>query len=105
MKYDKVYIVINEGEVAFASKDSELAHSYADNKEIEANQEVLADWDIDDPTDKDIMEAGFQAGYDGGCFEVEIVNISGLSEDDTIEISDGTEIDVSDILEKLEENE
>lgn len=105
MKYSIVYIVLNEGEVVYASEDKESAQAYADSKSFEASGDVLDDWDIDDPTDEDIMEASFQAGYDGGCYEVERVNISDLSDDDTIEISDGSEIDVSDILEKMQIDE
>ena len=101
MKYNTVYIVINEGEVEYASEDKEEAEAYADTKGYEARERVLNEWGNDDPSEKDIADADLQAGIDGDFYEVEKVNISGKSEDDTIELSDGTEIDVSDILEKL----
>lgn len=101
MKYNTVYIVINEGEVAYASEDKEDAEAYADTKGYEARKRVLNEWGNDDPSDEDIGEADLQAGMDGDFYEVEKVNISGKSEDDTIELSDGIEINVSDILEKL----
>lgn len=101
MKFSIVYIVMNEGEVVYASENKELAEAYADNQGYEARGRVLDEWENDDPSDEDIWEADFQAGYDGGCYEVQRVDISNLTDDDTVEILDGTEIDVSDILEKL----
>ncbi len=41
MKYNTVYIVINEGEVVYASEDKEDADAYADTKGYEARQRVL----------------------------------------------------------------
>lgn len=101
MKFSIVYIVMNEGEVVYASENKELAEAYAFNKGCKARERVLDDWENDDPSDEDIWEAGFQAGYDGDYYEVERVDISNLADDGTVEILDGTEIDVSDILEKL----
>ncbi|MEY8425069.1 hypothetical protein AALB52_20480 [Lachnospiraceae bacterium 38-14] len=101
MKYNTVYIVINEGEVVYASEDKEDADAYADTKGYEARQRVLSEWGNDDPSDEDVAEADLQAGMDGDYYEVKRVNLSNKSEDDTIELSDGTEIDVSDIIEKL----
>lgn len=101
MKFSIVYIVMNEGEVVYASEDKKLAEAYAENQGYKARERVLDEWGNDDPTDDDIGEADFQAGFDGDYYEVERVDISNLTDDDIVEISDGTEIDVSDILEKL----
>lgn len=73
MRNGKIYVVMNEGEVAYASTDKESANAYADTQGFEARARVLEEWGNDDP-----------------------------SEDDTVELPDGTEIEVSEILEKLE---
>lgn len=93
-----VYVVLREGEVVFASEDWEDAEGYAESKGFEARAEVLDEWGIDDPSEKDVFEADWQAGFDGDCYEVEAVDLSNLTEDDKVIVSDGTEIDVSDIL-------
>lgn len=102
MKYGIVHIVLKEGEVIFASEDYESANNYSSNLFLDATQEVLDEWGNDDPSEKDIDEAAFQAGYDGNCCEVESVDLTGLTENDVIELLDGTELDVSEIIDKLE---
>lgn len=96
-----VYVVLREGEVVFASEDREDAEGYAESKGFEARAEVLDEWGIDDPSEKDVFEADWQAGFDGDCYEVKAVDLSDLPEDDKITVSDGTEINVSDILSLL----
>ncbi len=103
MKYKIVYLIIKESDVVYASEDKESANGYAEEKNYKARIRVLKEWSIDDPTNKDIAEADYQVGYDGDFHEVKKVDISNLTEDDTIEIDDGTEIHVSDILENLDE--
>lgn len=105
MKYDIVYVVMCEGEVEFASTDEESAEGYADNQSYNARQEVLDEWGNDDPTEKDIAEADFQAGFNGDYYEVVKVDISNKTEDDMVELPDGNEVEVSDILEKLRTSE
>lgn len=102
MRNGKIYVVMNEGEVAYASTDKESANAYADTQGFEARARVLEEWGNDDPSEDDIAEADFQAGFDGDYYEVVKVDISNLAEDDTVELPDGTEIEVSEILEKLE---
>lgn len=101
MKYDIVYVVMCEGEVKYASTYEESANEYADNQSYDARQEVLDEWGNDDPTEKDIAEADFQAGFNGDYYEVVKVDISN-KEDDMIELPDGNEVEVSDILRKIE---
>lgn len=105
MKYDIVYVVMCEGEVLYVSKEEESAEGYADNQGYKARQEVLDEWGNDDPTENDIAEADFQAGFDGDYYEVVKVNISNLTENDMVEFPDGSEIEVSDILKKLRTSE
>ena len=101
MKYNILYIVMNEGEVEYASTDKERAEAYVDYQMYKARERVLDEWGNDDPTEKDIAEADFQAGFDGDYYKVVKVDISNLAEDDMIELPDGSEIEVSEILEKL----
>lgn len=65
----------------------------------------MDEWDIDDPTEDDIAEAGFQAGFDGGDYEIFELNISNLAKDDMVKLPDGDEVEMSYILEKLEADE
>lgn len=102
MRYGIIYVVTNEGDVVYASTDKESATAYADTEAIEARERVLKEWGNDDPSESEIAEADFQAGWDGDCYEVEKIDISNHTEDDTVELRDGTEIEMSEILEKLE---
>lgn len=101
MKYGIVYIVMHEGEVEYASTDRQSAKEYADNQMENGTVEVLNRWGNDDPTGKDIYEAAFQSGYEGDYYEVTKVDISNKTEDDTVELPNGIEIEVSEILKNL----
>lgn len=100
-KYGTVFIVVNEGEVVYASEDQEAANSFCANRMYAARESVLSDWENDDPDEDDIMEADFQAGFDGGFHEVEEIDLTGLSENEMTHLADGTEIDVDNILDLL----
>lgn len=102
MENEHLYIVINQGEVVFVSKDENEAHNYADEHNFNAQENVLGEWGNDDPTDEDIAQAAFQAGFDGEIYFVEEINSSDLEPDGSIECSDVSEIDVTDILDLLE---
>lgn len=101
MKYNNVYVVMREGDVVYASTDKEMAEAYADSQMYNAREAVLDEWGNDDPTEEDIAEADFQAGFDGDYYEVIEVDISNKTEDDALELPNGDEVDVSDIFEKL----
>ncbi len=106
MKYNIVYVVIHEGMVEYASTDKDFAEEYAFGHNAEARQDILDEWGVDGaPTEKDIAEADFQAGFDGDFFEVVSLDISNLTKDDMVNLPDGYEIEVSCILEKLETSE
>lgn len=102
MKHSIIYVVVNEGDVVYASADKESANAYADTKEIEARERVLEEWGNDDPSESELVEADYQAGFDGDSYEVQKIDISNQTEDGTVELQDGTEIEMSEILEKLE---
>jgi hypothetical protein len=105
MKFDIVYAVMCEDQVEYASTAKEYAEEYADSQRYKARQEVLDEWGNDDPTEENIAEADFQAGFDGNYYEVVKINLSGKTEDDVVELPDGDEVEVSDILEKLRTSE
>lgn len=104
MKYGIVYVVICDGEIVYASTDKSSAIAFANDESYAARQATLDEWDNDDPTPEDIAEADYQAAYDGDYYEVARLDISNKKEGDMVKHS-GDEYDVSDILEKLEENE
>lgn len=104
MEYDEVYIVINEGELVYASTDKDSADAYAESKGYEARTQALDDMGIDDPTEKDIADADQLAGY-GGYYDVQVISLYGKEDDDCISLEDGTELCVWEIKEKLEENQ
>lgn len=104
MKYGIVYIVMHEGKVEYASTDRQAAEEYAGAQMENGTVEVLNKWGNDDPTEKDISEAALQSGYEGDCYEVIEVDISNKTEDDeddTVELPNGIEIEVSEISKKL----
>ena len=105
MKYQTIYVVFNEGEVQYASVNEEDAEGFATTRGLEGRQHILEEWGNDDPSETEIAEADFQAGFDGYCYEVEAVNLSGLTEEDTVELLDGTVVDVSDILAKMDDDD
>lgn len=105
MEYCIVYVVMHEGVVQYVSTDEDSAEGYAISQSLNAGQAVLDEWDIDDPTEDDIAEAGFQAGFDGGDYEIFELNISNLAKDDMVKLPDGDEVEMSYILEKLEADE
>ena len=96
-----VYIVLRDGKAVFASENREYAYGYMESKGLEAREAVLNEWGIDDPSEKNLLEADWQAGYNGDHYEVEAIDLSNRTRDDKVLASDGTEINVSDILSLL----
>lgn len=95
-----LYLAMRDGECEYASASKMEAENFVEQQYEQATNEVLNEWGIDDPSVEDIDEAAFQAGYDEN-YEVVKVDMSKKTEDDTIELPDGNEVEVSDILEKL----
>jgi hypothetical protein len=102
--FNVVYVVINEGEPVYASKGKSEADAYAFEKNRDANNRALGELGVDDPDIDDCAMAGYKAGYDGEYYEVKRVNLQGKCEDDSVELDDGTEVDVYDINELLKLN-
>lgn len=104
MKFSKVYVVTKIDEIVFASEDIDEARGFAESKHYEARKNVLNDWGNDDPDERDLADAEWQAGADGEFYEVAEVDLSNKSEDDKVELDNGEEIEVAEILEKLNHN-
>lgn len=102
-KIEKVFIVINDGCPVFASYDKEDADNYAATMNDNEIDEALSEMGIDDPDEKDIDDAAFKAGYDN-YFGVESGNIAGKSDDDEIELSEGSEVNVGEIRDLLKKS-
>lgn len=100
-KTGSIFFIYNHKEVVFSSERQEEAEEVLLNMCSKGTDKVLAGWGIDDPSEKDMAEAGFQAGYDA-CYELGKVNISSLDEEGQIKLPDGFECEVGDVLEKLE---
>ena len=100
---EKIYIILNEGEVIYVSEDKDSAVQYMYNKIYENSNKVLSEWGNDDPTSEDVDEATIQAGCDYGDYDIKTVAISNLDKE-TIDFSDGTEIYSDDIFEKMDKN-
>lgn len=83
-----VYVVTSEGEVVYASRDKETAEAYADGQMYKARDEALEEMGCDDPSEKDIAEADWMAGYDGGVYEVYKVNLDEYKSGDTVIIGE-----------------
>ena len=95
------YVVMSEGDVKGAFETKSEAYAFENDQNLKARERVLQDWGMDDPEEKDLCEASFQAGRDGDYYETVRVDLTGKDEDDMVVLPDGTEIDVSKILDNL----
>lgn len=97
-----VYIVVNEGEVVFASKDEDEANNFSDTRDYQNRADALKEMGCDeDASESELAEAGFWAGYECGVNEVYCVNLAKYKEDDEICIG-SDEISYNDIVSVLE---
>lgn len=104
MKFNIIYVVINQGEVMYATTSQQDAEGYADEQNYKAREAVLKDFGNDDPSYEDIAEADFTAGFYGDYHEVVTVNIANKTEDDMVILPDGDEIEVSELIKNLKRN-
>ena len=98
-----IYIVLNEGELVYASYDEDEANGYAYSHTQEGVNATLEEWGNDDHTDKDLEEAAFHNGFDGGFYSVIEVDVDDADEYGNITLDDGTEVCVEDILDIIEQ--
>ena len=105
----QVYVVINEGEAVFATNNEEVADAYAENAIDNCVYDTVEECgrDIDDLTPEELEEMSFMSGFDGGYYEVQSFELDIENRDnnpDTVELDDGTELDVDDIFDVYEES-
>lgn len=96
-----LYIVVNYGEILFASHEKEEAEAFAENESFKAMTRALKELDIDDPSEKDYDDAFFKAGQDEGSYEIFPINLKDADENGIIELEDGTEVEINEILKIL----
>ena len=100
-----VYVVINEGDVVYVSDDEENARAYAENQWDASVNETAKDMGLDLNEESGVLKAAWQAGSDGGTFEVGKIDLDNYQEDDVITVSlengDEADIDYNDICELL----
>lgn len=104
----KVFIVVNEGEIVFASKDSELAQGYCDDANMQGTEEEVEESgrDIEDLTDSELAEFSFMSGYNGGYHYCEEIVLDDNADDDSVyTTSEGDEFTKSEILEAIESSD
>ena len=101
MGYGIVWIITREYEFVDAFETEEEAEWYKDDKATEILQRELDEAGIDDPTEEDIEEASILAGFNGDCYEMECVDISGLGEDEEIHLANGDSLEIEEIIDAL----
>lgn len=109
MAKKKISLVVNEGEIVFASYNKSDAEDYAYNRSEEDLNEMCEDDDIDiDGLDEDEL-AGlfFKSGYENGCYDVhtEMVEMDDENDEIEYELPDGTTYFLSDVVEVLDDDE
>ena len=106
-----VHFVLNEGEIVFASNNQEAVENYAVNKCDDAILEEAEDRgiDADDLDDDELGELAFMAGYNGGCYITDSIEIpADMDLDDTFEDCEGsthTFGDLDDVYSDIDEDE
>ena len=96
--YKDVYVIINEGDLVYATYNKEDAISEAEFLTDTSIKDTAEnnDWNVNDPSEYD--KAIIQNGIDGGLYKVYKVSATNLLEDTEYELSDGTVISVNDVL-------
>lgn len=96
---DKLFIVVNEGDVVFASTDPEEADGVKERLINEGIEEEIEDSgrDIDDLTDEEYAEFAFSNGFNGGHHYTAEVEVSRDDLDKEITTDEGDTLTVEDI--------
>lgn len=102
----RVYFVVNEGSVVYASNSKDAAEGMAMNaadNDLE-NKVKESGRDIDDLTEDELAEFGFASGYDGGYYYVDSIEVAEEYDPwETFETCEGDEISYGDIEDAYEE--
>ena len=99
----KIYIVTNEGELKAVFLEKEEADEYAESQFDKAIEDTAKEYGYDLDSEFGFDKASYQAGYDGGTWEVTHIRYNKIKEDGAIECKDGTvpAKEVLDMLQKL----
>lgn len=103
----RVYFVVNEGSVVYASNSKDAAEGMAMNAADNDLEDKVKESgrDIDDLTEDELAEFGFASGYDGGYYYVDSVNVPEEYDSyDEIETCEGDIVTYNDIESAYEEN-
>lgn len=103
-----VFVVFSPDRLLYATLESGFAYGYVDSLTQSDIEDVLAEWGNDDPTDDDIAEAAFQAGFDCGCYKVASVLLDGHKRYDDIELDADFSVaayEITDLLDSYSDSE
>jgi hypothetical protein len=102
----KAYVVVNQGEIVYACDDEEEAEAVANEKFNEAIDEAADEMGIDKDDDSQAWRAQYQAGYDGGTYDVAEVETDDFNDDGEldVELSSGEEVtlDWDDLIQHID---
>ena len=105
-----VYVVINDGEVVYASKDEDNADNYVEEKREEIREELIEELDIDEDEDPSKVEyqLEYASGAEYGIFKVVEIDLNKYKENETfekfIQNLGNVCIEYNEIIDKLHEN-
>lgn len=107
-KRRKIYFVVNEGAVVYASYSRGAAEDKAEELRSECLRNIIEESgrDIDDLTPEELMEFQVYSGANGGYYYVgSVKEPEPASTDLTFETEEGDEIFYSDLLDCLDEDD
>lgn len=84
----RVYFVVNEGELVYASKNEDKANGFCVRETNKSMFETAFEFgrDLDDLTDDEYNEVAFASGFEGGFYYVDYVDVpKDYNEDDEFE--------------------
>lgn len=105
----KIYLVVNEGNIDYATKQLDDAQDFCNSKLDIGIEEAAQECgrDIEDMTDEEIGEMSFMAGFNGNYYYVSKVQISDEMDDSEVVTAEGVDtpeeddFEVGDIREAL----
>ena len=96
----KIYMVTNEGELKAVFLEKEEADEYVESQFDKAIEDAAKEYGYDLDSEFGFNKASYQAGYDGGNWEVTHVRYNKIKEDGDIECEDCT-VPANEILDML----
>lgn len=108
LKRRRIYFVVNEGDVVYASYDEAAAESKAEELRSLCLKNIIEESgrDIDDLTPEELMEFQIYSGANGGYYYVgSVKEPKPDSTELTFETDEGDEILYSDLLDCLDDSE